>query len=74
MTREEAVQAGLAAEHAERVAARLEARGRQEGVVVLRIFAAALRAGAHIAPAGNQAEADLRAGLVAEDLLRQGRG
>jgi hypothetical protein len=53
--------AELAAAHADRVAARLAVKGSPETAVVLKMFAASLRAGAHLRPATSELEANDRA-------------
>jgi hypothetical protein len=63
----------LCALHAERVAAKLAAKGGVEGAFVLRAFAACLRAGAHLAPPGTEPEAERRALAVMQDLFRQAK-
>jgi hypothetical protein len=70
MTREEEHHAELVAQHAERVAVRVEGKGLKEGAACLRMLAASLRLGAHLRPAGSQAEAEARAAAVVEGLLR----
>lgn len=70
MTREESHYAELAAQHAERVATRVEGKGLKEGAACLRMFAAALRQGAHVSPPGSQAEAEARSVAIVEGLLR----
>jgi hypothetical protein len=72
MTREEEAMAELAAMHAERAAERLKARGNLiPGAEALRMFAASLRVGAHLRPAGSEAEGQARAVAIVGDLIEQ---
>ena len=72
MTRDEEAMAELAARHAERVADRLKARGNLiPGAEALRMFAASLRTGAHVRPAGSAEEGQARARAIVGDLIEQ---
>lgn len=61
-----------AAAHAERVAGRLAARGDRSGEGLLRLFAASLRAGAHLRPAADREEQAARAAAILGDVLKRG--
>lgn len=72
MTSDEAVHAELCARHAVRAAEKLARSGAVlDGPGALRMFAAALRAGAHLRPAGSYEEAEARQVAIVGDLIKQ---